>query len=271
MKILLATPAYGGLVHTGYHESVLSTVSYFQREFPGFEFVSSILSLSLISTARNVLASQVLADESFTHILFIDADMGFGPSLVARMLARNKPVVGIVAPQRRLDYEAYHQARARTDNQLLARVIANGYVAGDDAVMVEQGSDGRRVVTVVDGFVRVSHTGTGIMLIQRGVLEAMRDYYPGLYLAEPPAHVRALGVPRGGYLQCFEPARDQHGLALGEDVSFCLRWTREMGGEIWANVDEAIIHTGSDHYAGQYLSRLEHSDVEVRFASAAGA
>ena len=263
MKILIATPAYGSVVYSAYHDSVLRTVSFFAANFPGIAFESRILSLSMVTTARNLLASLVLNDESFTHLLFIDADMGFQPSLIARMLAFRKPVTGIVAPQRRLDYEAYHKARARTDQPALARVIGNEYVAGDGAVLVDRMSDGTSRIEVVDGFVRATHTGTGIMLIERGVLEQMRDAFPELWVAEPPEHVRRLGLAEGGLLQCFEPGRDKKGIALGEDVTFCLRWTQRLEGEIWANIDEPIMHVGQETHTGHFLTRLQHGPIRL--------
>jgi hypothetical protein len=258
LKILLATPAYGSVVTTAYHDSVVKLLSYFQAEFPGILFETSTLSLSLISLARNLFASQMLADESFTHLLFIDADMGFRPNLIAKMLSLQKPITGIIAPQRRLDYEAYHQARLKADNPLIAKVIANDYVSVEGIIRDPSGE-----LEVVDGFIRMEHMGTGIMLIERKVLEAIRERFTHLWVAEPPESVRRLGLPSGGLLQCFEPGRDQHGIALGEDVSFCLRWSQELKGEIWANVDEAIMHVGQDNYSGHYLTKLDQTGVKL--------
>jgi hypothetical protein len=259
VKILIATPAYGGVVHTAYHEAVLATVLYFQSNFPGIAFESRMLSLSVISTARNIFASIVLNDRSFTHLLFIDADMGFSPSLIARMLAVAKPVTGIVAPERRLDYEAYHKARELADNPAIAKVIANSYVSGDDAVLRNDTGE----IEVVDGFVRVSRAGTGIMLIERAVLEAMRQHYPAMWLADPDEKMKRAGL-EGGLLQCFDPIRDKNGVGLGEDVSFCLRWSVEMKGEIWSNIDEPIVHVGQDSYTGHYLSKLQASGAKLK-------
>lgn len=264
MKVLIATPAYGGSVFVAYHDSVLRTLAYFQREFPGIAFESSILSLSMVTVARNILASQVLADDTLTHLLFIDADMGFAPSLIAKMLAFRKPVVGIVAPQRRLDYEAYHRVRAQVEAPLMARLVANDYVAGDGAVVVERGPAGQPEIEVVDGFVRVTRTGTGILLVERAVLEAMRQRFPELWVATPPDSIRRSGLPEGGLLQCFDQMRDEQGVAIGEDVSFCRRWTEGLQGEIWANIDEGIVHVGQDNYAGRYLSKLEAGRVHLR-------
>jgi hypothetical protein len=259
VKILIATPAYGGVVHTAYHEAVLATVLYFQQNFPGIAFETRTLSLSVISMARNVFASMVLDDPSFTHLLFIDADMGFSPSLIARMLAFGKPLTGIIAPQRRLEYEAYHKARETVTNPAIARVVANDYVGSEDDLRRNEAGE----VEVVDGFVAVSRAGTGIMLIERAVLEAMREHYPKLWLAETDEKMRRMGLA-GGLLQCFDPLRDQNGVGMGEDVSFCLRWTIDLKGEIWANIDEPIVHVGQDSYTGHYLSKLQATGARLK-------
>jgi hypothetical protein len=271
VKVLIATPAYGAVVTAAYHESVLKTVSYFQREFPGIEFENMLLSLSMITTARNIFASVVLNDPSYTHLLFIDSDMGFSPSLIARMLSLQKPITGIVAPLRKLELEAYHAARQKTDNPHLARVLANEYVAGDGVVLPETLPDGSKQITVVDGFVRVTHTGTGIMLIERQVFEGIREKYPELWMANPPAHLQQVGKVKGGYLQCFDVARGTNGLALGEDVSFCMRWSHGVGGEIWVNIDEPILHVGQETFSGRYLSKLERSGIKLNIINSAPA
>ena len=62
MKILIATPAFGAVVDTVYHHSVLAMIQHFHRVDPSITFVTQIISISMISTARNIYASMVLAD-----------------------------------------------------------------------------------------------------------------------------------------------------------------------------------------------------------------
>jgi hypothetical protein len=130
-------------------------------------------------------------------------------------------------------------------------------------------------VDIIDGFVRVKHTGTGIMLIERKVLETMRERFPNLWMANPPAHIRDFIVRNGGpqdsgYLQCFETLPDKDGIAYGEDVSFCLRWVKGCEGEIWANVDEAIVHIGNEVFVGQYITKLKsRPDLKLNMVSSA--
>ena len=79
---------------TGYYTSVVKTLLFFKDEYPGIEIDLRLLSLSILPLARNLFASLVLEDKSYTHLLFVDSDMGFSPSLIAKMIAFQKPVVG---------------------------------------------------------------------------------------------------------------------------------------------------------------------------------
>ena len=85
----------------GYYTSVVKTLLFFKDEYPGIEIDLRLLSLSILPLARNLFASLVLEDKSYTHLLFVDSDMGFSPSLIAKMIAFQRPVVGVIAPRRR--------------------------------------------------------------------------------------------------------------------------------------------------------------------------
>ncbi len=55
---------------------------------------------SLIQYARNQLVREFLEDESFTHIMWIDADVGFDPRAIMKLLGHKKDVVGGVYPMK---------------------------------------------------------------------------------------------------------------------------------------------------------------------------
>lgn len=55
---------------------------------------------SLITRARNTLVAQFITVPQATHLMFIDADIGFEPELVHRMLTFDEDVVGGMYRQR---------------------------------------------------------------------------------------------------------------------------------------------------------------------------
>jgi hypothetical protein len=260
MKILLATPAHGGMVCLGYHQSILSMYAFFRDEFPGIQFEDRSVVCSVLPLARNILASMLLNDKSFTHLLFVDSDMGFSPSMIAKMIAFQKPLVGCIYPMKQFDYDWFHASGLMHKDPLVARMLANDYVGGQGSLITTTGPNGERQTQVVEGFVKVSYAGTGIMLIHRDVLQAIKDRFPELWVPTPSEMYRKHGL-KGGVLQCFDSFQGADGLFPGEDIAFCRRWVDGCGGEIWSCVDEAILHIGQENFVGHYLLKMQHGDA----------
>jgi hypothetical protein len=259
MNILLGTPVHGGMVCLGYHETILRTLAFFGKEYPGIRFEPRSIVSSVLPFARNILASLTL-NEGFSHLLFVDSDMGFSPALIAKMIAFQKPVVGCICPKKSFNYDWFHASAASYDNPMIARLLANDYIGGQGAVIAETGPNGERTTRLVDGFVRVQYAGTGIMLIHRDVFVAIKARFPELWVENPGEKYRSFGL-QGGVLQCFDSVQGSDGLFPGEDIAFCRRWVEGCGGEIWSSVDEAIVHIGQENFVGQYLLKLQRGEV----------
>lgn len=258
-KVLIATPAYGHSVLSIYHESVLALVKHYAAR-TDVSFDSKIVSLAAITVARNFLASYFLERAEYTHLLFIDADMGFRPSLIDRMLGLDVPVAGTFYPARSFDPARLHAVSRKIEDPALAARLAQDFI-GDPSWIVPEASgagDGKTFkASVKNGFVRTRRCGTGIMLIARSALGAIKLRYPELWVADCGAMYRGLGLTQG-VLQCFETIRDQSGIFVGEDMAFCQRWVEGCGGEIWANVSEDVSHMGTFANTGNFLTRLQH-------------
>src|SRR5437016_1901789 len=109
-KLLIATPCYGGLVTDHFLMSLLKLTRVLAAR--GIDFDFRTVSDSLITRARNHMASEFLHDESFSHLLFIDADLGFDPEAVPRYLGFAKDLVCGVYPLKRLDLGAIRASTA---------------------------------------------------------------------------------------------------------------------------------------------------------------
>jgi hypothetical protein len=267
MNILLGTPVHGGMVCLGYHETILRTLAFFGKEYPGIRFETRSIVSSVLPFARNILASMTL-NETFSHLLFVDSDMGFSPVLIAKMIAFQKPVVGCICPKKTFNYDWFHASAATYDNPMVARLLANDYIGGQGAVIAETAPNGERSARLVDGFVKVQYAGTGIMLIHRDVFVAIKARFPELWVENPGEKYRSFGL-HGGVLQCFDSVQGPDGLFPGEDIAFCRRWVEGCGGEIWSSVDEAIVHIGQENFVGQYLLKLQRGEALAPAVAAA--
>jgi len=235
--LYLATPCYDGRVTTAYVNSLLALQhACLQRG----THLSVVLTGgdALITRARQNLIALFLESPA-THLLFVDADIGFAPQQVFRLLHRNAELAAGVYPTKRLDLAKFAQ-------------LAHGGCADPESASLSYvvELDSTQGITVRDGFVRARYVGTGFMMIRRSTLTQMIERYPELrYQHEHSADQALAGSPyRSALFNCM---LDGRGCYLSEDFSFCRRWT-EMGGEIWADIESRLSHVGGTTCHGDY-------------------
>jgi len=89
MNLLIGTPAYNGMVHIDYVNSIISIIS------TGLKCsVLFIGNESLITRARNTIFSYFVYDQSYTHLLFLDGDIGIKSNDVIKLLRHDKDIIG---------------------------------------------------------------------------------------------------------------------------------------------------------------------------------
>src|SRR5262245_41473116 len=96
-KILVATPAYGEMFYTPYVSSLVRLQRLMTRHKWEMTFIST--SYADIVESRNFLLTHWYDKTDATHLLFIDADMGYEAKLIVEMIEFGKPIVGVVYPK----------------------------------------------------------------------------------------------------------------------------------------------------------------------------
>src|SRR6202044_1163357 len=124
---------------------------------------------ALITRARASLVAQFLDDPGATHLLFIDADIGFEPEQVVRLIQCGAEMCAAVYPIKRIDWDKVKKTidSARPDP------------AAASLQYVFEVEDPNAVVAKA-GFVKVRYAGTGFLMIRREALEKMCAQYPHL-------------------------------------------------------------------------------------------
>lgn len=241
MHLFVATPCYGGLVTQRYMQSICALLDYGNRR--GLDISVELLGYdSLIPRARNTLVATFLDRPGATHLLFIDADIGFLPDQVGRMLAFDQEVVAGMYPLKILHYDAAMLERVQAGETLQS--AQTRYVGALEPGAAQE---------AVDGFTPGLFAGTGFMLIQRGALEKMMLAYPETrYTACHDRATPQLSANQYALFDCMiDPETREY---LSEDYTFCHRW-RGIGGRLWLDTRSQLIHVGPSEFRGDAAQR----------------
>jgi hypothetical protein len=158
-----------------------------------------------------------------THLMFIDADIGFEPEEIFKLILADKDVVGGLYPKKALP---------------ISYVVNKVPDAEKEGNMVE-----------------VLNLGTGFMLIKREVLEKMIEANPQLhYIDNIGLDPKYAPFKYALFDTEIDPSTTEY---LSEDYLFCKRW-REMGGKIWADLTITLNHCGYFTFRGDATQLQPH-------------
>jgi len=213
-KVFVFVPAFGRHITTTTFETTHELMSALAAK--GIQASIGSFSWPDIEEVRNVVLSYWYdAMPDFTHLLFVDADMGFPAQMVLDMLTFGEPMVGAIYPKKTLP--------------------------------VEWVGSGIESPECRNGFIEVEGLGMGCFLIRRDAIAPMIEKFPEKvypYITVPS--MRWDGPNRT--LAFFDCIRQENG-KVSEDISFCRRY-REAGGKVWASVAYATHHEGPHVFSG---------------------
>ena len=241
MKILIASPSYDGSVRREYMKAVLELTETLRQQ--GIAWSLLIEPATILHTMRSVMASQALLDADCTHLLFIDTDLAFSSSTIERLISANTDVIGCAYPYRTIPLDQAPASGAASLRQAISSAVpyALRFRAGIQSVAVN------------NGLCEVAGIGTGLLLIRRQALEKL--------VQSGTVKTYQTGFPYSQWFQAptyygFFDHLEVDGVQLGEDYSFCQRWTHTCGGTITALVDQEVGHIGPVAILGRYTDRL---------------
>lgn len=262
MKILVGVPAYRQSVSTTCLQTLVTLFSSFGKTYDHISLDLKIAQATVVHRARNAFASIVWRDPSFTHLLLVDPDIGFRPSLLERMLAFGEPVVGATYPTGSFDRKVFAAFAREMDTGADAEVCALEYAGGGSSVILVEDPDqhGAKELILRDGFMRVRDVGNDLLLIGREALERVAETVPSTVLQVAPDPYKQFGIT-GPVIQCFDPIPEPVDGFFREDDGFTRRWTEACGGELWACFMEPVQRRVEDTVAGHFLTKLQLGHV----------
>ena len=235
LHILICTPCYGNQCFTEYTKSLCETVSIFTQLNVKFEMYL-LGQESLITRARNGCINKFLSD-NYSHLLFIDADIGFNPLNILEMLLCKKDIIGGIYPKKAINWDKVkHEITNNIDisiEDLKMKSIDLNYNETEDNDNPPK-------------CFRVKDLATGFMLISKNLIENM------IYKYDDRKYTNNISGLGGGnhFYNFFDVGIcPETNVYLSEDYFFC-RLVRDMGISIYALRDCELSHTGNITYKG---------------------
>ena len=206
-RVHICMPCYGGMLTESTFMSYIKWANTCRQL--GIDWtMETMTNESLISRARNTLTAKFLHNKESTHLMFVDADIGWEPWHLLVMLNAQKDVIGGLYPMKSLP----------------VKWCVNGF----DGAAVE------------GDLQEVSKTGTGFMLIKRDVFEKL-NAHP----ATKP-FINDIGLPPelNPYMKTYFDTAVRENRYYSEDWTFCENW-RDIGGQVWVDKRVLLKHTGT--------------------------
>jgi len=219
-RVHMCMPCYGGQLTESTFMSYIKWANTARQL--GLDWtVETMTNESLISRARNTLTAKFLHTKESTHLMFIDADIGWEPWHLLVMLDAQKDVIGGLYPMKSLPI----------------KWCVNGIPGQPEAPD--------------QNLIEVSKTGTGFMLIKRDVFEKL-DAHPA---TKPFKNDIGLDPALDPYMKTYFDTAVREGRYYSEDWTFCENW-RDIGGQVWVDKRVLLRHTGTYTFAHDAQEKL---------------
>ena len=206
-RVHICMPCYGGMLTESTFMSYIKW-SNAARQLGLDWTMETMTNESLISRARNTLTAKFLHNSDSTHLMFIDADIGWEPWHLLVMLNADKDVIGGLYPMKSLP----------------VKWCVNGFEGAAEEGALQE----------------VSKTGTGFMLIKRAVFEKL-NAHPA---TKPFMNDIGLPAELNPFMKTYFDTAVRENRYYSEDWTFCENW-RDLGGKVWVDKRVLLRHTGT--------------------------
>ena len=225
VKLMIGTPCIDGKFEDAYVDGLLRTTQMMQRAGVTIVWAKEKYTAD-IALARNKIFGQFLRSDC-THLLTIDADIGWKDDAVVRLFNAKKDFVAIAGPKKR--YPLQFAANWSDDK-------------GNPKLLQYDNESGT---------MEVGEIGSAFALITRTCALKMAAAYSELEFIGPSGELD-IGV--------FNPMIENRRY-YSEDFAFCKRW-RAISGHVHFVPDVALSHTGSHEFCGAFADSAKQAEAE---------
>ena len=240
LKLFIATPAFGNSLTTTFVNSLIKFMSTSPDiDLPYQTIFHTQSGLALVTQARNNCVSEFMKSGA-DYLLFIDADIGFEPENIKKILRRCNETKGVVlAPYPVKNYSGVN----RSINFIIHFIDQNN-------IEVDK-----------EGFIKCKAGPTGFMMIHRSVFEKLMKTFPEKKTFISQVMGVSLENKNDFWYTFFETNVDPVNGYLGEDIAFC-NLCNKIGIEIQADTKAHLIHYGGHAFHGSLEMTFKNNQLK---------
>lgn len=230
-KLMIAIPAFGGMmtVHTAL--SLVKAVRHFEKSHPNVTCdIVAKANESLIQRGRNDFASRAV-HSNYDKMLFIDADLSFEPDWISRLWNHDKLVVSGTYPMKALPLRLNLNVFPEHQEHLGKKP----HVQMKDLLILKER-------LAIDNLIKVLHVPTGFLMIDQKALVLLSKKVPS--------------YDRGIFEFFPVQVNRRYGILESEDWGFC-RLCNENGIDIHLDPDLICSHIGTFDFNPRQWGHME--------------
>lgn len=224
---MIGTPSYGGVVTIEYLKSIIRLHEY------NVQYTIALLSNPLLMQVRNDMFTSFVSDEmkDYSHLFFLDADIGIQPEDIVKLIEHDKPLIGAVFPKKVKP--------------------AGGEPIWNAGLVIED---------CEDGIAKLEYIGAGCMCIRRDLALELKKYAEDNKMM----YVNHIEIPNEKPIDTYDVFRTEliNNIYAYEDIFFCYL-IRKLGYDILADYTINLKHVGSYVYEVDDEGKIR-SDAELR-------
>lgn len=218
-RVHIAMPCYGGMLTESTFMSFIKWANTARQL--GIDWtLETMVNESLINRARNTLTAKFLDMPDATHLMFIDADIGWEPWHLLVLLNRDKDVIGGLYPMKTMPI----------------KWVVNGFEGAEEGP---------------EGLQEVSKAGTGFLLMKKSVFEKLNSH-PAV---KPYKNDIGLDPKYDKYLKTYFDTAVRQNRLYSEDWTFCENF-RDLGGKIYVDKRVLLRHAGAYNFCMENQQHL---------------
>lgn len=215
VNLMVGTPAIDGRYESSYVVGLYATMRMLGEHGVTVQWAEEKYTADICLARAKLLAA--FRRSPATHLLLVDADMGWDNDALVRLFCAKKDFVAIAGPKKRYPLQ----------------FAANFTDAGGNPIGL--------TYDPASGTMEVGEVGMAFALLTRACVERMVADHPDLEYG---------GVTGESECALFNPMVRKRRY-YSEDFAFCRRW-RDLGGQVFIVPDVALKHTGPHQFRGSF-------------------